>query len=289
MRESRPRIVFVSGLSGSGKSTAMAALEDLGFYCADNLPVQLVDQFLDLCAKSSPPIQKIALALDAREVQFLSALPDLIRQLRSRGVALELIFLDASVQVLVNRYRETRRVHPLSPEGPVERGIEVERGLLRDVADLADHVVDTSRLNVHQLRAAVVQHVSGKIRPIVVNLVSFGFRYGTPQTMELLFDVRFLPNPHFDDGLRERTGREPDVSAFVLENPRGIAFFDRLCDWFDFLLPLYDAEGKAYLTVGFGCTGGRHRSVAVAEAAASALRDRGREVNVDHRDVGKGA
>jgi UPF0042 nucleotide-binding protein len=275
--------------SGSGKSTAMAALEDIGFYCADNLPVQLVDQFLDLCAKSSPPIQKIALALDAREVQFLSALPDLIRQLRSRGVALELIFLDASVQVLVNRYRETRRVHPLSPEGPVERGIEVERDLLRDVADLADHVIDTSRLNVHQLRAAVVQHVSGKVRPIVVNLVSFGFRYGTPQTMELLFDVRFLPNPHFDDGLRERTGRERDVSEYVLKNPRGTAFFDRLCDWLDFLLPLYDAEGKAYLTVGFGCTGGRHRSVAVAEAAAAVLRDRGREVNIDHRDVERGA
>jgi UPF0042 nucleotide-binding protein len=289
MRESLPRIVFVSGLSGSGKSTAMAALEDIGFYCADNLPVQLVDQFLDLCAKSSPPIQKIALALDAREVQFLSALPDLIRQLRSRGVALELIFLDASVQVLVNRYRETRRVHPLSPEGPVERGIEVERDLLRDVADLADHVIDTSRLNVHQLRAAVVQHVSGKVRPIVVNLVSFGFRYGTPQTMELLFDVRFLPNPHFDDGLRERTGRERDVSEYVLKNPRGTAFFDRLCDWLDFLLPLYDAEGKAYLTVGFGCTGGRHRSVAVAEAAAAVLRDRGREVNIDHRDVERGA
>ena len=220
MRESLPRMVFVSGLSGSGKSTAMAALEDIGFYCADNLPVQLVDQFLDLCAKSSPPVQKIALAL---------------------------------------------------------------------VADLADHVIDTSRLNVHQLRAAVVQHVSGKIHPIVVNLVSFGFRYGTPQTMELLFDVRFLPNPHFDDRLRERTGRERDVSTYVLENPRGTAFFDRLCDWLDFLLPLYDAEGKAYLTVGFGCTGGRHRSVAVAEAAAAVLRDRGREVNVDHRDVERGA
>jgi UPF0042 nucleotide-binding protein len=191
--------------------------------------------------------------------------------------------------VLVNRYRETRRVHPLSPEGPVERGIEIERDLLRDVADLADHVIDTSRLNVHQLRAAVVQHVSGKIHPIVVNLVSFGFRYGTPQTMELLFDVRFLPNPHFDDRLRERTGRERDVSTYVLENPRGTAFFDRLCDWLDFLLPLYDAEGKAYLTVGFGCTGGRHRSVAVAEAAAAVLRDRGREVNVDHRDVERGA
>jgi len=289
VREPVPQIVIVSGLSGSGKSTAMAALEDLGFYCADNLPVQLVDQFLDLCAKSAPPILKIALALDAREVQFLSALPDLVRQLRSRGVALDLIFLDASVQVLVNRYRETRRVHPLSPEGSVERGIEVERSLLREVADLADHVIDTSRLNVHQLRAAVVQHVSGKIRPIVVNLVSFGFRYGTPQTMELLFDVRFLPNPHFDDSLRDRTGREPDVSAFVLENARGSAFFERLCDWLDFLLPLYDAEGKAYLTVGFGCTGGRHRSVAVAEAAAGALRERGREVNVDHRDVEKGA
>lgn len=280
-------IVFVSGLSGSGKSTAMAALEDVGFYCADNLPVQLIDQFLDLCTKADPPIEKIAFALDARETQFLADLPAVVRQLRDAGRQLEVIFLESSVQVLMNRYRETRRVHPLSREGSVEEGIETERRLLSDVAALADLVIDTSRLNVHELKDSVIQHVLGAARPIVVTLVSFGFRYGTPQVVELLFDVRFLPNPYFDTQLRERSGREREVSDYVLENSRGEAFFERLRGWLDFLLPVYEAEGKAYITIGFGCTGGRHRSVAVVEALAVALRESGREVNVDHRDSEK--
>jgi RNase adapter protein RapZ len=283
------RVVFVSGLSGSGKTTAMAALEDVGFYCVDNLPVQLVERFLDLCAKATPPIGKIALALDARESQFLVELPALIGRLREGIAEVELIFLECSVQVLVNRYRETRRVHPLSPDGSVEQGAEAERRLLEEVAALADHVIDTTHLTVHQLRASVVQHVAGESRPTVVNLVSFGFRYGTPATMELLFDARFLPNPHFEVGLRERTGRDREVAEYVVKNERGAAFLDRLCDWLDFLLPLYDAEGKAYVTIGMGCTGGRHRSVAVVEALAARLRERGREVNVEHRDVEKGA
>jgi len=259
----------------------------VGFYCADNLPVQLVDQFLDLCTKADPPIEKIAFALDARETQFLAELPAVVRQLRDAGRRLEVIFLESSVQVLMNRYRETRRVHPLSREGSVEEGIETERRLLSDVAALADLVIDTSRLNVHELKDSVIQHVLGAARPIVVTLVSFGFRYGTPQAVELLFDVRFLPNPYFDAQLRERSGREREVSDYVLENSRGEAFFERLRGWLDFLLPLYEAEGKAYITIGFGCTGGRHRSVAVVEALAKTLRENGREVNVDHRDSEK--
>jgi UPF0042 nucleotide-binding protein len=284
---SRARVVVVSGLSGSGKSTAMAALEDLGFYCADNLPAPLVEQFLDLCAKATPPIEKIALALDAREAPFLTAMPAVLTRLREAGHAVELIFLESSEQVLVRRYRETRRVHPLSPDGSVERGIADERQLLRDVALLADRTIDTSQLNVHQLKAAIVQGVSGQSRPTVVNLVSFGFRYGTPEALELLFDVRFLPNPYFESGLREGTGCDAPVSEYVLKSTRGAAFFERLREWLRFLLPLYDSEGKAYVTIGVGCTGGRHRSVAVAEAVAAALRAEGREANVDHRDVEK--
>lgn len=280
-------IVFVSGLSGSGKSTAMAALEDVGFYCADNLPVQLIDQFLDLCTKADPPIEKIAFALDARETQFLAELPAVVKQLRDAGRQLQVIFLESSVQVLRNRYRETRRVHPLSREGSVEEGIEAERRLLSDVAALADLVIDTSHLNVHELKDSVIQHVKAAARSIVVTLVSFGFRYGTPQALELLFDVRFLPNPYFDLHLRERSGRDREVSDYVLENSRGQAFLERLRSWLDFLLPLYEAEGKAYLTIGFGCTGGRHRSVAVVESLAETLRASGREINVDHRDSEK--
>jgi UPF0042 nucleotide-binding protein len=282
------RVVFVSGLSGSGKSTAMAALEDQGFYCVDNLPAPLVEQFIDLCAKATPRIEKIALALDARETQFLGDLPAVVARLRESGREVQVVFLECSEQVLVNRYRETRRVHPLSPDGSVERGIELERALLGDVARLADRAIDTSRLNVHELRNEIVRALFGERRPGVVNLVSFGFRYGTPEALELLFDVRFLANPYFEEPLRMRTGLDPEVSDYVLAAPRGKAFFERLRAWFDFLLPLYDAEGKAYLMVGVGCTGGRHRSVAVAEALVGALRESGREVNVVHRDVEKG-
>ena len=287
MSPERPRIIFVSGLSGSGKSTAMSALEDQGYYCADNLPVQLVGQFIDLCAKATPPIQSIALALDAREVPFLAELPAAMTELRGRGFRLDLIFLEANVQTLVNRYRETRRVHPLSPDGSVEQGIQAEHERLAEVAGLADRVVDTTRLNVHELRSVVLEYVSGVERPIVVNLASFGFRYGTPPAMELLFDVRFLANPYFDETLRNRSGMDEEVTRYVLERGCGAAFFERLCGWLEFLLPLYDAEGKAYINVGVGCTGGRHRSVAVVEALAGFLRDRGREVNVEHRDVEK--
>lgn len=280
------RAIFLSGLSGSGKSTAMAALEDLGFYCVDNLPPQLVGQFVDLCSKASPPIEKIALAVDAREAAFLRAVPGVVDQLRATGLAVDVIFLDCADDVLVSRYRETRRVHPLSPGGSVQEGIRTERRLLTDVARLADLQLDTTRLNVHQLKGAIAHHVAGLVRDTVVSLVSFGFRYGTPPAAELLFDVRFLPNPHFEPSLRERTGEDPEVAKFVLESSRSKELIDRLRELLGFLLPLYDREGKAYLTIGIGCTGGRHRSVAIANALAETLRIDGREVNVSHRDVG---
>jgi len=280
-------ISFVSGLSGSGKSTAMAALEDLSFYCVDNLPVQLVEQFLHLCTQATPPIEKIALAIDTREAPFLREVPKVITELRESGATVDVVFLDCTDEVLINRYRETRRVHPLAPAGTVAEGIAKERSLLVDVAALADTRVDTSALNVHQLKAAIIQHVSGQTRATVANLVSFGFRYGTPAAAELLFDVRFLSNPYFEESMRERTGLDPDVSDYVLNNPQGRALFERLQDMCEFLLPLYDEEGKAYVTIGVGCTGGRHRSVAISEALAGALRAAGREVNIEHRDLNR--
>jgi UPF0042 nucleotide-binding protein len=280
-----PQIVFVAGLSGSGKSTAMAALEDLSFYCVDNLPAQLIDQFLHLCKQATPPIEKIALAVDTREPQFLAEVPAVVTGLRESGVPIEVIYLECTNDVLVKRYRETRRVHPHAPDGTVEEGIETERRLLVDLARLADHVVDTVRLNVHELKAEIVQRVAGEVRETVVNLVSFGFRYPTPQSVELLFDVRFLPNPYFEERLRARSGYDPEVSEYVLKNERGSELFTRLSKLLRFLLPLYDAEGKAYLTIGVGCTGGRHRSVVIANALAEELRTAGREVNVQHRDV----
>jgi UPF0042 nucleotide-binding protein len=279
------QLIFVAGLSGSGKSTAMAALEDLGFYCVDNLPAQLVPQFLQLCRQSSAPIQKIALTVDTREQRFLSDLPGVVKRLRKEGALVEVVFLDCSNETLEGRYRETRRVHPLSPEGSVEAGIERERRLLVDAASLADVRIDTTSLNVHQLKAAIIAHVSGETRRTVINLVSFGFRYGTPQSVELLFDMRFLPNPYFEPELRPRTGQEESVARYVVESERGTALVARIRDFLGYVMPQYDREGKAYVTIGIGCTGGRHRSVAVAESLADWLVGQGREVNLVHRDV----
>jgi len=289
MREPVPRIVFVSGLSGSGRTTAMGALEDLGFYGVDNIPPQLIQQFVDLCAKASPPILDIALALDAREAAFLKGFPAVVEAIRNSGARVEVLFLDCSDEVLVNRYRETRRVHPLAPAGTVEQGIARERVLLQDVARLANWTLDTSQLNVHQLREAVVRFATGTPRQAIVHLVSFGYRYGVPSAAELLFDVRFLPNPHFEPTLRPRTGLDREVARYVLGDPRSQELLGRLGDFLDYCLRQYDAEGKPYLTVGVGCTGGRHRSVAIAGALAERLRSQGREVNVQHRDVGKEA
>jgi UPF0042 nucleotide-binding protein len=278
-------IVFVSGLSGSGKTTAMAALEDVSFYCVDNLPPQLILQFVDLCTKATPPIERIALAVDTREALFLRSIPDVVQELRDQGIRVEVLFLDCADDVLRNRYRETRRVHPHSPGGKVEEGIERERQLLVDLLQLADLSVDTTSLSVHQLKETVVSQVAGRTRQTVVNLMSFGFRYGVPPSVELLFDLRFLPNPYFEEHLRERTGLDSGVAKFVLESERGIDLFERLRSFLCYLLPLYDKEGKAYVTVGIGCTGGRHRSVAMASALAEPLASGGREVNVEHRDV----
>jgi RNase adapter protein RapZ len=285
MTGSLPQVVFVAGLSGSGKTTAMAALEDLAFYCVDNLPAQLVEQFVQLCQQATPPIDKIALAVETREAQFLADVPAVVARLRDRGATVRVLYLDCAEEVLVKRYRETRRVHPLAPRGSVEDGVAAERAVLADVAHLADVAIDTSSLNVHELKAEVVRRVAGAARPSVVNLVSFGFRHAVPQSLELLFDVRFLPNPYFEDALRDRTGLDPEVAAYVLESERGAALLERLHGLLDFLMPLYDAEGKAYLSVGIGCTGGHHRSVAIVAALAAWLRDQGREVNVEHRDV----
>ncbi|MEE3329524.1 MAG: RNase adapter RapZ [Myxococcota bacterium] len=278
-------IIFVSGLSGSGKSTAMAALEDLSFYCVDNLPPQLVPQFLDLCRKSKPPIARVAIAVDAREQRFLQGFPTAVEEVRSAGASVRILFLECADDVLANRYRETRRVHPMSPSGSVDEGVARETARNLDVAHFAVAPIDTTALNVHQLKEAVIRNVEGGKKQTVVNVLSFGFRYGPPTSAELLFDVRFLPNPYFQEDLRSGTGLEDDVAAYALDNPVAEALLEHLERLLDFLLPLYDREGKAYVTIGVGCTGGRHRSVAVVRKLDELLRARGREVNLDHRDV----
>jgi len=286
---SAPRVVFVSGLSGSGKTTAMNALEDLGFYCVDNLPAQLTRQVLELCKQAEPPIENVALAIDAREERFLQELPPVLEELRRGEARVRVLFLDCATDVLVDRYRETRRVHPLSPSGSVEEGIARERELLGHVARLADLRLDSSDLNVHELRRAIAEWAgaTAAARGPVVSLVSFGFRHGLPRGADLVFDVRFLANPHFEQRLRPRTGLDPEVAQFVLESAPAKELLARLNDLLRFLLPLYEREGKSYLTVAVGCTGGRHRSVAVLEALAGDLRRLGQNVSVTHRDAEK--
>lgn len=284
MSEAPQHLLFVGGLSGSGRTTAMGALEDLGYYGVDNIPPQLIDPFLALCAKSTPPIAQVAMALDAREEGFLRGFPATLETLRQSGTHAEVLFLDCRNEVLQSRYRETRRVHPLAPAGPVEAGIERERELLDDLARLADHTIDTSDLNVHQLRDAVLRHASQKALSCTPHIVSFGFRHGIPPSAELLFDVRVLRNPHFEATLRAKSGLDSAVRDFVLGDERSRDVVDRIADFLEHHLRLYDQEGKAYLHVGIGCTGGRHRSVAVAEALAVRLE---RDVRVTHRDVRK--
>ena len=282
----RPTLVIVSGLSGAGRTTVMKALEDLGFYCVDNLPVVLLERFVDLFSEGA---DRLAVVVDVRERSFLAEFPSMHDRLRERGTPMELLFLEASDDALRQRYDETRRVHPAAEAGSLAEGIARERRLLEPLAARADLAIDTTELSVHNLKRLVTRHFSGADRSgsLEIDLVSFGFRYGVPEAADLMIDVRFLPNPNFEPELRHRTGLEPDVAAYVLDDTRTAEFLERFFAFLEFLLPRYEEEGKAYLTVAVGCTGGQHRSVAVVGALDRHLRDRKIEVRVSHRDVGK--
>ncbi len=279
-----PARVIVSGLSGAGRSTAMKALEDLDYFCVDNLPVVMLESFVELFGASE---RKLAVVIDAREREFLAAFPEMHERLIARDVLRDFLFLEASDDVLAKRFDETRRVHPAAGGGRLQEGIAQERELLAPLAQRAAVVIDTSQLSVHDLRRMVIRRYTDAAHrsPLEVDIVSFGFRYGAPQMADLMIDVRFLPNPNFVWELRERTGLDPEVAAYVLESPRTAPFLDRFFDFLSFLLPLYVEEGKAYLTIAIGCTGGQHRSVAIAGALERYLEERKIEVNVIHRDL----
>ena len=277
-------LVVVSGLSGAGRTTAMKALEDLGFFCVDNLPVVLLERFVDLFSEGAG---RLAVAIDMRERDFLADFPEAWAQLRARGIATELLFLDAADEVLARRYDETRRAHPAAERRSLLESIAHERELIAPIAERADQVLDTTHMSVHELKRVVTRQYSGATRsaPMEVELMSFGFRYGGPEVADLMVDVRFLPNPNFEPELRELTGLDPRVEAFVIENERTDLFLHRYLDFLDYLLPLYQEEGKAYLRLAVGCTGGQHRSVAIVRALERQLQERKLEVRVTHRDV----
>jgi UPF0042 nucleotide-binding protein len=291
MFSDRLRIVLLTGMSGSGKSTAIKALEDSGWFCIDNLPVVLVPKLLDLVAHgTSDEVHRLALVVDAREGRFLDQTPSAVDEVRREGHRLEVVFLDCSDEALQRRFSETRRRHPLAPDGSVQEGIAKERQLLAVVRDIADQVIDTTRMNVHELRDAMTARFGAAEEndSLNVTLVSFGFRNGIPAASDLVFDVRFLPNPYFVEGLKPHPGTDPRVSSWVLQRVQAQEFLDRLEAMLLFLIPQYRAEGKSYLTVSLGCTGGRHRSVALAEELARRLNEKHRaRVKVTHRDVEK--
>jgi UPF0042 nucleotide-binding protein len=281
------RMVVVTGLSGSGKSLALRALEDASYYCVDNLPLDLIPTFYDLCQRGGRP--RVALVVDVRGGEGLAALPGVLEELREKGGQVRLLYLEADDETLIRRFSESRRPHPLAGEGPLQEGLRRERERVEPLKAHADLVVDTSEFTVHQLRSLLMGHFREwpEGRSPHVTVLSFGYRYGVPENADLVLDVRFLPNPHFVEGLREKTGNDPEVVEWLEAMELFGDFRTRLFDLLDFLLPAYAAEGKAYLTLALGCTGGKHRSVALARQAAAHLEGKVPKVDVLHRDVGK--
>jgi RNase adapter protein RapZ len=282
------RFVILTGLSGSGKTHAIRALEDLGYFCVDNLPSQLIPTFADLASRGDSGLERVAIVVDVREGGFLKQFPKVYRKLKSTpGVEPRLIFLEANRSSLVRRFSETRRPHPLAPDRSVAEGIDEERRKMSRIRALADLIIDTSNLTVHELRD-VFMRMTQHDRPrseMVVNLVSFGFKHGPPLDADLVFDVRCLPNPHFVDRLRPLTGRDPKVVRFMRRHSATREYLDRLTTFLNFALPQYVQEGKSYLTIAIGCTGGQHRSVMVAEALKKSLAGaKNVRLRVKHRD-----
>jgi RNase adapter protein RapZ len=279
----RGELVIITGMSGSGKASVLKAFEDLGYYCVDNLPVGLIPRFAEL-VKQSAEIERTALVVDVREGRQLEELPAIVKSVK-RLTATKMIFLEASDSVLLRRYSETRRPHPLGRNNSVKSSLAAERKRLGSIRGMADLVIDTSKFNVHELRAHIIElfQKKEKGRNILVSCVSFGFRHGVPDDADLVFDVRFLPNPHFVPEFRPLTGRDAKVAKYIRSFPQTTEFIQRISDLLIYLLPHYIHEGKSYLTIAFGCTGGQHRSVMIAEDVAKRLKNAGYRIKVAHR------
>lgn len=284
------RIIIITGMSGSGKSTAVRALEDEGFYCLDNLPLPLVPTFIELAANSRDLITSVALVIDIRTRDFLKGREDIFQQLRSAGHQVDILFLDATDHVLLRRFSETRRRHPALEGATVPESISFEREQLSTLHRLATFVVDTSTLNVHQLREAIIQRITDgeHRREMVIHLQSFGFRYGLPPESDLVMDVRFLPNPYFVPELKHFSGLDASVRDFVLTQPETTSFLKSFRTLLDQLIPGYKREGKAYLTISIGCTGGRHRSVAITQELGDHICENSFSCRISHRDIERG-
>ena len=282
------RFVVVTGMSGGGKSITLKMLEDMGFYCVDNLPVPLIEKFLELIVTPGSEITKVALGLDVRADQSFNDVQKVLEQLKENGYTFEVLFIDASDAVLIKRYKETRRVHPLSPEGRIEDGVERERKILEDMKKKADYVIDTSNLLTRELKEELdrIFVLNKEYNSLMVTILSFGFKNGIPADADLVFDVRFLPNPFYIDELKHKTGNDKAVQDYVMSFPEASEFMEKLADMLKFLIPNYIKEGKYQLVVGIGCTGGRHRSVTLANELYARMKDQGNYgLKLYHRDT----
>ena len=286
------RLIVVTGMSGAGKSTALKMLEDTGYFCVDNLPVPLVYKLADMMSQQSPELEKVALGIDIRSGQKFDELEDALEHLKNSGIMYEILYLDSDDDVLVKRYKETRRVHPLAEHGRIEQGIQEERACLESLRKNADYIIDTSQLLTRELQAELNKiFVDNKeYKNIYVTILSFGFKYGIPNDADLVFDVRFLPNPYYLEELRPKTGNDKEIQDFVMENGKAEEFLGKLEDLVRFLIPNYVTEGKHQLVIAIGCTGGKHRSVTLANALYNRLgteEDFG--IKIEHRDIEKDA
>jgi RNase adapter protein RapZ len=287
--EAPTQFIIITGLSGSGKSGAMKCFEDLEFFCVDNLPAKLIPTFVELCTRKGEEIRNVALIIDIREGGFLHDFPAEYEKMKAEGYNFSILFLEASDDVLQRRFSETRRPHPLAFDRPVLQGILEERERLKPIRELADIIIDTSTINIHELREHInkIYAASNDGKPLVISIISFGYKHGIPFSSDIMFDVRFLPNPYFVPEFKLQNGMDIGVKNFVLESPDSREFLQKLEEIFTFLLPKYTREGKTYLTVSIGCTGGKHRSVAIANYLEEFLKSLGNEVRVKHRDIDK--
>jgi UPF0042 nucleotide-binding protein len=280
-------IFIITGLSGSGKSCAIAALEDTGFYCVDNMPVALLPKFVELPIESDSEIAGLAFVMDLREKGFLSMYPSIFESLKEKGYKLKILFLEADENILLERYSQTRRHHPLSQGKSLLEGIRTEQEQLKKLKTAADKIINTSHYNVHKLKSVIrdIALQSKDFAPMSINILTFGFKYGVPSDASLIMDVRLLLNPHFVPDLKALDGKAEKVQSYVLNNDDTRTFLKKYLDFLDYLIPLYEKEGKAYLTIGVGCTGGRHRSVVIAEAISQHIKKPDRKIMVTHRDI----
>ncbi len=283
------RFIVVTGMSGGGRSTALKMLEDMGFYCVDNLPVSLIDKFVELLSSQGGEINKVALGLDVRAGQSFEDAADVLQQIKDAGEHLEILFMDADERSLIKRYKESRRVHPLALEGRIEDGVKKEKQILTRIRGMADYVIDTSNLLTRELKQELdrIFVENEAYNSLMVTVMSFGFKHGIPADADLVFDVRFLPNPFYIDELKQKTGNDKEVQDYVMSFQEAGAFLDKLEDMMTFLIPNYIKEGKNRLVVAIGCTGGKHRSVTLANALYHAMKYKGSYgITLHHRDVG---